>query len=347
MSEPAGLGPGYRRLLAWYPARFRSEQGEEMLAVLMAGAQPGQRRPGLVESIDVLRSAVGMRLRSVQAGLRNREWVDALALFSVAAPLFLLVADVLEVVLPYRVPMRSRISPFLLRFVGRHPEVGGLALLRVHFFDIAVGCEVIIAVLILLGLRWLALAAIAGAVAYLAVASQWISWIPYPLQLLTATAYILTAAALLGSADPRRGRQLLTWRHGVVLLLAAAAAQAATLMYDVTSPLARIVSPRPLPDTFRYFLASVVLAVAALIVAVIVRMNRYFLLLLAVTFYPFVLQLAYPTNSSGDDLLGSPTPSHLTLLFLPPVLVAVVAVLTSIARRGVPPPSEPGQPGVA
>ena len=92
---------------------------------------------------------------------------------------------------------------------------------------------------------------------------------------------------------------------------------------------------------------SVALAVAALIVAVILRLNRYFLLLLAVMFYPYVMQLAYPANSSSDDLLGHPTPSHLTLLFLPPVLVAVVAVLTAIARRGVPLPSEPGQPGVA
>jgi hypothetical protein len=91
---------------------------------------------------------------------------------------------------------------------------------------------------------------------------------------------------------------------------------------------------------------SVVLAVAALIVAVILRLNRYFVLLLAVMFYPYVMQLAYPVSSSNDDLLGHPTPSHLTLLFLPPVLVAVVAVLTAIARRGIPPSAEPAEPGV-
>ena len=42
MSEPVSLEQGYRRLLAWYPPGFRAEQGEEMLAVLMAGQQ--QRR---------------------------------------------------------------------------------------------------------------------------------------------------------------------------------------------------------------------------------------------------------------------------------------------------------------
>jgi len=345
MSEPAGLEQGYRWLLAWYPVRFRSEQGDEMLAVLMAGAQPGQRRPGLMESFDVLRSALGMRLRSVSAGLQNHEWVDALALFSMAAPLFLLVADVLEVAVPYRPRVRAG-DPFLLRFFGRHPEVGGLSLLRVTFFDIAVGCQVIIAVLILLGLRWVALAVIAASAGYLAVASRWIDWIPYPLQLLTVGGYLLTAAALFAPADPRRGRQLLTWGHGVVLLLAAGAVQVSTLQYDAMTGIGRFLSPRPL-DTTVYFVISVALAAAALIVAVILRLNRYFLLLLTVMFYPYVMQLAYPANSSSDDLLGHPTPSHLTLLFLPPVLVAVVAVLTTIARRGVPLPAEPGQPGVA
>ena len=345
MSTPAGLEQGYRRLLAWYPVWFRSEQGEEMLAVLMAGAQPGQQRPGLMESIDVLRSALGMRLRSLSAGLRNHEWVDALALFSVTAPLFLLVADILEVALPYRLHVRAG-DPFLMRVFGAHPEVGGLSLLRVTFFDIAVGCQVIIAVLILLGLRWLALAAIAASAGYLAVASHWIDWIPRPLQLLTAGAYILTAAALFGPADPRRGRQLLTWGHGVVLLLAAGAVQASTLQYDATDGIARFLSPGP-PDTTVYFVTSVALAAAALNMAVILRLNRYFLLLLAVMFYPYVMQLAYPQHSSGADLLGSPTPAHLAVLFGPPLLVAVVAVLTAIARLGVPLPSEPGQPGVA
>jgi hypothetical protein len=345
MSEPAGLERGYRRLLGCYPGRFRSEQGEEMLAVLMAGARPGQRRPGLMESMDVLHSALGMRLRSVTAGLRSQEWVDALAVFSVAAPLFLLAADVLEVALPYRLPA-ARQFPVLRHLLARHPEVGGVSLLQGHFFDIAVGCQVIIAVLILLGLRWLALAAIAGCAGYLAVASQLIDWIPRPLQLLTAGAYILTAAALFGPADPRRGRQLLTWGHAVVLLLAAGAVQASTLRYDATAGMIGFLS-RGAAQTTLYFVISAVLAVAALMVAVILRLNRYFLLLLAVMFYPYVMQLAYPASSSSGDLLGHPTPGHLTLLFLPPVLAAVVATLTAITRRSAPLPSEPGEPGVA
>jgi hypothetical protein len=104
--------------------------------------------------------------------------------------LFLLVADLLEVVLPYHAPSIS-----LLGFFGRNTEIGGMSLVRVHFFDIAVGCEVVIAALVLLGQRWLALATVvAGSVLSLTVFSQWIDWIPRPLQLLTAAAYLLTAA---------------------------------------------------------------------------------------------------------------------------------------------------------
>jgi hypothetical protein len=344
MTGPAGLEQGYRRLLAWYPAGFRSEQGEEMLAVLMAGAQPGQRRPSLLESLDVLRSAVRMRLRSMISAPQSQGWADALAVFSVAAPLFLLAVDILEVALPYRVRATSRF-PLLEELLSRHPEVGGLSLLRVQFFDIAVGCQVIIAVLALLGLRWAALAAIGASAAYVAVASTWIDWIPRPLQLLTAAAYLLTAAALAASPGPRRGRQLLTWGHGIVLLLAAGAVQASTLRYDATTPIMGTLSHDATPSVS--LVVTVVLAVAALAVAGLLRVNRYFLLLLAAMFYPYVMQLAYPTNSSSGDLLGHPTPAHLAVLFGPPLLVAAAAVIIAATHRRASLPAGPGQPGVA
>jgi len=78
MTDQADLERGYRRLLAWYPPEFRRENGQEILAVLMAGARDGQRRPGLAESADLIRSGVWMRLRpsvprsarTVQAAVR-------------------------------------------------------------------------------------------------------------------------------------------------------------------------------------------------------------------------------------------------------------------------------------
>jgi len=59
----AGLEQRYRRLLAWYPRAFRRENGPEILAVLMACAPDGQRRPGLAEYANLIRNGLLMRLR--------------------------------------------------------------------------------------------------------------------------------------------------------------------------------------------------------------------------------------------------------------------------------------------
>jgi hypothetical protein len=63
MTDQEHLERAYRRLLAWYPREFRREHGPEMLAVLLAGARDGQRRPGPAESADLIRSGLWMRLR--------------------------------------------------------------------------------------------------------------------------------------------------------------------------------------------------------------------------------------------------------------------------------------------
>lgn len=54
----------YRRLLVCYPAAFRQEHEQEILSVLMASAEEGQRWPRLAEAADLLRSAIYMRLQT-------------------------------------------------------------------------------------------------------------------------------------------------------------------------------------------------------------------------------------------------------------------------------------------
>ena len=72
MTDREHFERAYRRLLAWYPRAFRRENGPEILAVLMADAQDGQRRPGLAQSADLIRSGLWMRLRpSVPASART------------------------------------------------------------------------------------------------------------------------------------------------------------------------------------------------------------------------------------------------------------------------------------
>lgn len=64
MNDDPHLERGYRRLLAFYPAAFRREHGREVLSVLMAAAEEGQRRPRPAEVADLLRSATSMRVRT-------------------------------------------------------------------------------------------------------------------------------------------------------------------------------------------------------------------------------------------------------------------------------------------
>jgi hypothetical protein len=63
MTDAADLERRYRRWLRWYPTSFRREHEAEILEVLMAGAREGQRQPELMECLDLVRSALWMRLR--------------------------------------------------------------------------------------------------------------------------------------------------------------------------------------------------------------------------------------------------------------------------------------------
>jgi hypothetical protein len=63
MTNTANLERRYRRWLRWYPASFRREHEAEILEVLMASTREGQRQPELMECLDLLRSALWMRLR--------------------------------------------------------------------------------------------------------------------------------------------------------------------------------------------------------------------------------------------------------------------------------------------
>jgi hypothetical protein len=329
VTDSPDLERAYRRLLACYPRAFRREHAEEVLAVLMAAAPQGQKRPRLAESADVLWSALKMRLRGAVPVSENRPWADALALFSLVAPLFLLLMDILNVALPFRFRLDARI-PFFVRVFGNHPEIGGLHLLSVHIFTITAGAEVVIAVLALTGLRWAALAALAATAAYWAAAGQLIPWIPYPLQLVTTGVFIVAAAALVASPGPRRGRQLVNWRVAVVLVVTAAAVHVSTFRYDLMTFPGRFLVPQPSVSTV-YLAGSVVLAVAAVILAAVWKLSPFFLLLLAAMFWPYAIQLAFVSTGGTTDLLGNPTPLHLVALYLPPVLFACRVLLTAAA----------------
>jgi hypothetical protein len=68
---------GYRRLLACYPRGYRREYEEELLGVLLAAADPGRRRPGARDIIDLLGGALRVHLRQALGRGGGAHWRDA------------------------------------------------------------------------------------------------------------------------------------------------------------------------------------------------------------------------------------------------------------------------------
>lgn len=84
----------YRRLLAAYPWSHRRQYEEEMLAVLLAGAAPDQRRPGVRDTVNVLVAAASLRLHTAPRTLATPAWSAGAAVTGLLASMALLAASV-------------------------------------------------------------------------------------------------------------------------------------------------------------------------------------------------------------------------------------------------------------
>src|SRR5512139_3838434 len=196
----------YRRLLRAFPADHRDHHGDEMLGVLMATARPGQRRPALADTADLLRGALLLRLRRSMTHYRRREWTDALALVGMLGPLILLDLALgwASHALVFR--MRGRMMPLPL-------ELNPWA--QYDTAPIWVGC-VLTAAAVFLGLRRTGAVAAFGTGALTVTAPSWLNivssefdwfwWRPSAMVILLA---FLSGASLLWSGGPRRARELM------------------------------------------------------------------------------------------------------------------------------------------
>ena len=63
MTDHSPLERRYRRWLAFYPKSFRAEREEEMVSVLMQGADPDQTRPRAREAADLAMHGLRRRVR--------------------------------------------------------------------------------------------------------------------------------------------------------------------------------------------------------------------------------------------------------------------------------------------
>lgn len=239
----AGLETRYRRLLRWYPAEHRALHQEEMLGVLMAGAGPGRSRPGPAESADLLLGAARIRLRPGRALSDGPGWRDALAVYSIAAPLLVLASALIGLIGWLAAGGSARIGLGELSVMPAVVAPGHLPGPPPAW--VAIAGQGLVAALALLGLRrWAAAAAAVSAlypgitaVLLLLAHTQLSAGIPISLLYVpfALLAPISETVALLASPGPRRGRQLM--RRRAWLALAAGSALAAALTRDLGSVL--------------------------------------------------------------------------------------------------------------
>jgi hypothetical protein len=236
MTAAGRLEGGYRRLLRWYPALYRKRHEEEILGVLMAAAQPGQRRPGTRDSLDLLWSALKIRIRMTLRGADSQPWAAALAMVGVLLPLLMLLLKLTDFLAE---GTRQGFGTPADILVGAYGNPGAYAhSFQINPYSTAVTSNVtdaltagplpalILAVLVCLG--WRRAAAVFAAfvpLAFLGISlTSGYTLLAGPRGDVTLYAYGLEALILITASDAARGWRALPWRPSVLLAAATVAA---------------------------------------------------------------------------------------------------------------------------
>jgi hypothetical protein len=297
---PPQAGPlerSYRRLLAFYPARYRRVHEEEMLAVLMTGAPDGKRRPGTAEAADLIWGALRVRLQPSRIDAEP-SWRDALAVVSVILPVVFLMIYTVRFCLIALSPMA--------------PSLPGDALTQLWFHTLPIPLAVAVRLAVPFAMAALVLLRRPRAAALVAAALLiWLLLLSQPGGVgltVSAPAYLCLAlgleiAALAASPGPRRGLQILTRKHAMLMVIAALAA--GTIDRIAAAPAVQIT----------------VVAVICAGMMLSSSLGRWLLVLLAVPAYPFAVEALHnvPVLSTA-------------LIYLPPLAGLTLAVMA--ARRG-------------
>jgi hypothetical protein len=227
MTTTGGLEGRYRRLLRWYPSAYRGRHEEEILAVLMAAAHPEQRRPDARDSLDLVWSALKIRIRMMVRGAADSEpWAAALAMAGVLLPLLTLVLKLtlsLDRGAQYGFGTPADI---LIGAYGYNPYPATVTFNMTQLLTTGPLPALTLAVLACLGWRRSAAAVTASMLlAYLGISlSNGYTLLTDPGVAVTLFAYGLETLILLITPGAARGWRALRWRPGVLLATATVAA---------------------------------------------------------------------------------------------------------------------------
>jgi hypothetical protein len=382
MTAAGGLETGYRRLLRWYPSSYRRRHEDEILGVLMAAAQPGQRRPGARESLDLLWSALRIRIRMTLRGADGEPWAAALVQAGVLLPLLMLLLKLTALL--YQGARYGFGTPADI-LIGAYGQPGAYARsFQLNPYSVALAGNVtgalnsgplpvlILAVLACLG--WRRTAGVFAAfvpLAFLAVSlTNGYALLAGPRGDVTLYAYALETLILLTAPGTARGWRALHWRPASLLAVAAVAASAgmngglwplfhAPVTVPVT-PAMRLERLASFPHGFIGRLFGVgpgqwgdwllyqgtlwaVIAVALVVTLVASPVSRRVLALFAVPFaFGAVIYLC--------SLISPPPPAPVgnTLAVAPLVLILLAAMAVSLVpgrHAGPDAPRRPAPPG--
>ena len=207
----------YRRLLRWYPAGHREIYAEEMLGVLLAGAAARHAtRPSAGEALNLAAAGIRARIAGLGTGTAPA-WRDALAVYSVVAPVLITAAAFAEpqfmkgLIWGTGVPGRG--GDFnLYQSLHLNGFVRGDLVLAWALGIVTLTAALLPAILSLLELRRTAIAVAVVLLGWCTwQASQtWWSQTSYTVAFLAFLA--VEAAALVASDGARRGIRLVTWK---------------------------------------------------------------------------------------------------------------------------------------
>ena len=328
--RPEILERRYQRLLAWYPPRHRASHGEEMLGVLLAAAPDRQRRPRLTEAVNLLWGGLLIWLRPRPAARATSGWSDALAVFSVAAPLAL--------ALQYSAFMTA--SGLSVSARG-----GALAVLIGLAYRLTLALPFVV-----LGLRRTAgflCCAVALLLALLAGNSLYVDLFEGGLGgsvvAVIFFSYATEAGALLGSPGPRSGWRVLSWRGWLLIGVAATAAGFLQGAIGMARMVASPASPYRLPHHASIAGWLALASGAAVVIAVIAAgaarrsaLGGRLLALFAIPAWPWLVTRIW---------YGPENPVEAVLVTYVPALILAGLVLTRIRRdrRSVPDAGQPAR----
>ncbi|MEU7800237.1 hypothetical protein AB0B10_13270 [Micromonospora arborensis] len=215
----------YRRLLAVYPWEHRRAYEDEMLAVLVASARPGQRRPAAGDALNLVGAGLRARLRVSARGFTGPTWADAAAVTGLLVGVVLLAFA------------SKTLLDQLVRAPGLPPGFAPSGPDLVDWLRVTGWAGVCATVLV--GWRWVAAGlAWAGVLGWGALVAPQTSGNPtYVVDMLPQLALaVVGAAALTVPAPRRRAIALLGVRRLLALVLAPTATVALLVVNRVGSP---------------------------------------------------------------------------------------------------------------